>query len=66
MRTGKDSLAVGNVTGAMAFQATVPVAFALLATPWDLDAAAVGAGCIALLGGALALWGLPRLTRSRT
>jgi cation:H+ antiporter len=66
MRTGKDTLAAGNVTGAMAFQATVPVAFALLATPWDLDVYAVGAGCIALVGGAVALWGLPRLARSRT
>jgi cation:H+ antiporter len=65
VRTGKDSLAAGNVTGAMAFQATVPVAFGLLATPWALDGYAVGAGCIALLGGAIALWGLPRLTRSR-
>ena len=65
VRTGKDTLAAGNVTGAMAFQATVPVAFGLLATPWALDVYAVGAGCIALLGGALALWGLPRLTRSR-
>ncbi len=64
VRTGKDALAAGNVTGAMAFQATVPVAFALLATPWELDAYAVGAGCIALLGGAIALWALPRLTRS--
>jgi cation:H+ antiporter len=65
VRTGKDTLAAGNVTGAMAFQATVPVAFGLLATPWALDAYAVGAGGIALVGGAIALWGLPRLTRSR-
>jgi cation:H+ antiporter len=66
VRTGKDSLAVGNVTGAMAFQATIPVAFGLLVTPWALEPAAVGAGCIALIGGAIALWALPRLTRSRT
>ena len=65
VRTGKDTLAAGNVTGAMAFQATIPVAFGLLATPWALDVYAVGAGCIALVGGAIALWGLPRLTRSR-
>lgn len=66
VRTGKDTLAAGNVTGAMAFQATLPVAFGLLATPWALGAYAVGAGCIALVGGTIALWGLPRLTRSRT
>ncbi len=29
VRTGKDTLAAGNVTGAMAFQATIPVAFGL-------------------------------------
>jgi cation:H+ antiporter len=63
IRKGKDALAAGNVTGAMAFQATIPVAFGLLATPWALDAYAVGAGCVALAGGAVALWALPRATR---
>jgi cation:H+ antiporter len=53
-------LAVGNITGAMAFQATIPVAFGMLVTHWRLDGAAVVAGCIALAGGALALWALPR------
>jgi cation:H+ antiporter len=62
VRTGKDALAAGNVTGAMAFQATIPVAFGLLATPWVLGGYAVGAGCVALLGGAIALLALPRLT----
>jgi cation:H+ antiporter len=61
VRTGKDALAAGNVTGAMVFQAAIPVAFGLLATPWDLGGYAVGAGCIALLGGAIALLALPRL-----
>jgi cation:H+ antiporter len=64
VRTGKDALAAGNVTGAMVFQAAIPVAFGLLATPWDLGGYAVGAGCIALLGGAIALLALPRLTAS--
>lgn len=62
VRTGKDALAAGNVTGAMAFQATIPVAFGLLATPWDLGGYAVAAGCVALVGGAIALLALPRLT----
>jgi cation:H+ antiporter len=61
VRTGKDALAAGNVTGAMVFQAAIPVAFGLLATPWDLGAYAVGAGCVALLGGASPLLALPRL-----
>ena len=60
MRESKDTLAVGNVTGAMAFQATVPVAFGLAVTEWHLDPVAVAAGILALLGGALALWRLDR------
>jgi hypothetical protein len=32
----------------------------MLVTHWRLDGAAVVAGCIALAGGALALWALPR------
>jgi len=58
IRKGKDSLAVGNVTGAMAFQATVPIAFGLAVTEWDLEPAAVVAGVLGLVGGALALWRL--------
>jgi hypothetical protein len=44
----------------MAFQATVPLALGLIVTPWALDVWAVGAGCIALVGGSIALWALPR------
>jgi cation:H+ antiporter len=60
VRDGKDTLAVGNVTGAMAFQATIPVALGLAATEWDLATEALVACAIALAGGALALWALPR------
>jgi cation:H+ antiporter len=63
VRTGKDALAAGNVTGAMVFQATIPVAFGLVVTPWELGAYAVGAACVALVGGAVALLALPRLAR---
>ena len=37
-REGKDSLALGNITGAMVFQSTIPVGFGLLFTDWDLSA----------------------------
>ncbi|MGI8846290.1 MAG: sodium:calcium antiporter, partial [Thermoleophilaceae bacterium] len=37
MRQDKDRLAVGNITGAMAFQGTVPVALGLTITEWQLD-----------------------------
>lgn len=35
----KDTLAVGNITGAMVFQGTFPVSVGLLGTGWDLDLA---------------------------
>ena len=62
VRDGKDTLAVGNVTGALAFQATVPVALGLAVTDWDLATEAIVAGVIALAGAALALYVLPRRT----
>ena len=37
VRDGKDSLALGNITGAMVFQSTIPIAFGLAFTEWDLD-----------------------------
>jgi len=48
-RRGKDVLALGNITGAMVFQATFPVAIGLLFTPWHLDQAAGVAALITLL-----------------
>jgi cation:H+ antiporter len=53
-REGKDSLALGNITGAMVFQSTIPVAFGLALTSWDLDRFAVVSACLGLAGGALA------------
>jgi cation:H+ antiporter len=60
IRRDKDTLAVGNITGAMAFQSTVAIAFGLAATDWELDRYAVAAGIAGLAGGALALWRLPK------
>jgi cation:H+ antiporter len=60
MRRGKDALALGNITGAMTFQASIPVALGLAFTDWDLDRHAVTAAVIGLLGGALARWAIPR------
>jgi cation:H+ antiporter len=60
MRRDKDTLAVGNITGAMAFQSTVPISLGLLATDWNLNEFAVAAGVAGLAGGALARWRLPK------
>ena len=66
MRQKKDTLALGNITGAMAFQSTFPVAIGLAFTDWRLYSAgewhaAVAAG-VALLSGAL-LYGRLRFSK---
>lgn len=58
IREGKDSLAVGNVSGAMVFQATVPVAIGVAFTSWELESFALLAGLLALAGAATAVWAL--------
>jgi cation:H+ antiporter len=58
VREGKDSLALGNITGAMVFQSTIPVGIGLLFTEWNLSgnpAVSVGLG---LAGGVIAYWAL--------
>ena len=58
VRDGKDSLALGNITGAMVFQSTIPVGIGLIFTDWELSGnAAVSVG-LGLAGGALAYWAL--------
>ena len=58
VREGKDSLALGNITGAMVFQSTIPIAFGLAFTDWDLDRFAVALGALGLAGGLIAYWAL--------
>ncbi len=58
IREAKDSLALGNITGAMVFQSTIPVAFGLAFTDWELDRYAVVSASLGLAGGALAYWAL--------
>jgi cation:H+ antiporter len=58
VRESKDELAIGNITGAMAFQSTIPIALGLVFTDWALDAAPVAAGVLGVAGGLLALWRL--------
>jgi cation:H+ antiporter len=44
----KDTLAVGNITGAMVFQGTFPVAVGLLGTPWHLNFYALSSIALAI------------------
>jgi cation:H+ antiporter len=55
VRQGKDTLALGNVTGAMVLQSMPLVAFGMLFTGWQLSAPALAAMCAALAGTALSL-----------
>jgi cation:H+ antiporter len=55
VRRGKDTLALGNMTGAMVFQSSFPVTIGLLLTPWQLAHEALVAAVIALVAGSV-LW----------
>jgi cation:H+ antiporter len=52
LRKNKDTLALGNIAGAMVFQSSVPVAVGLVFTSWRLDFLSILSAVLALLGGA--------------
>ena len=54
VREGKDSLALGNITGAMVFQSMVPVGIGMIFTDWDLTWTAVLSIGLGVAGGLLA------------
>jgi cation:H+ antiporter len=56
----KDTLAMGNMTGAMVFQSSFPVTIGLLLTPWELAHEALVAAVIALAAGSV-LYGTLRV-----
>ena len=60
VREGKDALALGNITGAMVFQSTIPVGIGLLFTSWTLDGNAVLSIALGVAGGLLAYFSLHR------
>jgi cation:H+ antiporter len=51
VRDGKDTLALGNITGAMVFQSTVPVTFGVLFTRWELEPLNLFSVVLALVSG---------------
>jgi cation:H+ antiporter len=60
VREGKDALALGNVSGAMVFQSTIPVGIGLLLTDWSLSANAVFSIGLGVAGGVIAYLSLHR------
>jgi cation:H+ antiporter len=63
VREGKDALALGNVSGAMVFQSTIPIGIGLLFTDWELSGTAILSVCLGLAGGLLAYESLHRARR---
>jgi cation:H+ antiporter len=55
VRNSKDTLALGNVTGALVFQSCIPVAFGVAFTPWDLTAGTVLTGVTAIFSASVVL-----------
>jgi len=53
VRRRKDTLAMGNMTGAMVFQSSFPVTIGLLFTPWELTNEALIAALVALVAGSV-------------
>lgn len=47
-RNGKDTLALGNITGALVFQSCFPVAFGLAFTSWNLGMGTILSGVVAI------------------
>ncbi|HEU5159322.1 MAG TPA: hypothetical protein VFU43_20165 [Streptosporangiaceae bacterium] len=60
IREGKDTLALGNITGAMVFQSMLPVALGMVFTDWRLAGPASTAAIIALAGAGLAMVAIRR------
>lgn len=48
VRQGKDTLSMGNISGAMVFQSCIPVAVGIFFTPWELDQPGLISAAIAL------------------
>ncbi len=49
VREGKDTLAMGNISGAMVFQSCIPVAIGVSFTPWELSQPALVSASIAIV-----------------
>ena len=63
VREGKDALALGNISGAMVFQSTIPFGIGLIFTDWSLSGNATLSIVLGLAGGFLAYEALHRRGR---
>jgi cation:H+ antiporter len=63
VREGKDALALGNISGAMVFQSTIPVGIGLIFTHWSLSTNAFVSVVLGFAGGILAYESLHRSGR---
>ena len=52
VRQRKDTLALGNISGAMVFQSSVPPAIGMIFTTWQLDSRAIACVVVAILSSA--------------
>ena len=52
---GKDTLAMGNITGAMVFQASIPCSIGIMFTPWHLEFMPALCGILAVLSALILL-----------
>ena len=62
----KDTLAIGNITGAMVFQSSLIPAFGIIATPWKLNTISLLSGILVLFSTTLLLFSIFRTGRLRT
>ena len=53
IRQRKDTLAMGNISGAMVFQSCIPVTVGLWFTPWVLNEFAIASAVVAIFAGVL-------------
>ena len=60
VRNGKDTLALGNISGAMVFQSCIPVSVGMVFTDWDLEQAALVSAIVALLSTAIVFLSMRR------
>lgn len=58
IKQGKDTLALGNITGAMVFQSSVIPALGILLTPWELSFLALTSGILALCSAGIIYYSL--------